>query len=156
VSCSAFSQGNNFGTTAQCGSTANTCITGYSSNVTYNNNNTSWNCNGTNGAAVSCSAFSQENNFGTTAQCGSTANTCITGYSSNVTYNYNNTSWNCNGTNGSAVSCNSWNNNDNNNYNNFNNCSIVMPSNSYYTNSQSCWSCNAGYVQINNMCIWWN
>ena len=139
------------GTTGQCGYTAGSCTTGYSSNTTYSGGYTYWNCTGTNNVAVSCSIYGN-NNYGTTGQCGSTANTCTTGYVSNTSYNGNYTYWNCTGTNNIAVSCSAY----NNNYNNYNNCSIAMPSNAYYTNSQSCWSCNAGFVQINNMCVWWN
>ena len=165
-SCVSNFNNNNQNNLGQCGSTVNTCTRGFSSNISYSGNFASWNCNGTNGAAVSCSAFSQGNNFGTTAQCGSTANTCITGYSSNVTYNNNNTSWNCNGTNGSAVSCNSWNNNNNNN-NNTSTCGVGQyftgnmclgctskPSYGYYTTSGACdWMCNSGYYKSGNTCV---
>ena len=142
------------GTTGQCGYTAGSCTTGYASNTTYSGGYTYWNCTGTNNVAVTCSLYGNNNYYGTTGQCGSTANTCTTGYVSNTSYNGNYTYWNCTGTNNTAVSCSAY--NSNNNYNNYNNCSIAMPSNAYYTNSQSCWSCNAGFVQINNMCVWWN
>jgi hypothetical protein len=142
-----------YGTTGQCGYTAGSCTTGYSSNTTYSGGYTYWNCTGTNNVAVSCNIYGN-NNYGTTGQCGTSVNSCVSGTFYDTTDSGSYAYWNCNGTNGTSVSCSAYNNN--NNYNNYNNCSIAMPTNAYYTNSQSCWSCNAGFVQINNMCVWWN
>ena len=141
------------GTTGQCGYTAGSCTTGYSSNTTYSGGYTYWNCTGTNNVAVSCNIYGN-NSYGTTGQCGTSVNSCVSGTFYDTTDSGNYAYWNCTGTNGTSVSCSAYNNN--NNYNNYNNCSIAMPTNAYYTNSQSCWSCNAGFVQINNMCVWWN
>jgi hypothetical protein len=112
-----------------------------------------WTCNsGFYRSGNTC--VSNQNNFGTTGQCGTSINSCISGTFYDTTDSGSYAYWTCMGTNGTSVSCSAYNNN--NNYNNYNNCSIAMPTNAYYTNSQSCWSCNAGFVQINNMCVWWN
>ncbi|MCB9806550.1 S-layer homology domain-containing protein [Candidatus Peribacteria bacterium] len=147
---------NNYGTTGQCGYTANSCTVGYLSNTTYSGGYTYWNCTGTNNVPVSCNVYGNNYYYGTTGQCGTTINSCLSGTFYDTTDYGNYAYWNCTGTNGTSVSCSAYNNNYNNNNNYYNNCSISMPSNAYYTNSQSCWSCNQGYVQINNLCVWWN
>ena len=149
VSCSAYNN-NYYGTNGQCGSTINSCISGTFYDTTDYGNYAYWNCIGSNGSAVSCSAYNN-NYYGTTGQCGSTINSCLSGTFYDTTDYGNYAYWNCTGSNGSAVSCSAF-----KNAYNYDNCSIPMPTNAYYTNAQSCWSFNAGFVQINNMCVWWN
>ncbi len=156
VSCSAYNY-NNYGTTAQCSTVANSCITGYASNLSISGNYSYWNCNGTNGTAVSCSAYNN-NYYGTTGQCGSTVNSCISGTFYDTTDYGNYAYWNCTGSNGSAVSCSTYNSNYNNNNNNYISpavCDRPITANAYYTNNSNCWSCNAGYTLVGDLCVWW-
>ena len=149
VSCSAYNN-NYYGTTGQCGTSVNSCLSGTFYDTTDYGNYAYWNCTGSNGSAVSCSAYNN-NYYGSTGQCGTTVNSCLSGTFYDTTDYGNYAYWNCTGSNGTAVSCSAF-----NNAYNYDNCSIAMPANAYYTNAQSCWSCNAGFVQINNMCVWWN
>jgi hypothetical protein len=115
-----------------------------------------WNCTGTNGTAVSCSAYNN-NYYGTTGQCGSTVNSCITGTFYDTTDYGNYAYWNCTGSNGSAVSCSTYNSNYNNNNNYISPavCDRPITANAYYTNNSNCWSCNAGYTLVGDLCVWW-
>lgn len=140
----------NQGTTAQCGNIANTCVTGYLSNTIYNGWNTYWSCTGTNNVAVSCSTSGQ-NNYGTTGQCGTTINSCITGTFYDTTDYGNNAYWNCTGSNGTAVSCSAY----NSNHTNDTICNRPISTNAYYTNNSSCWTCNAGFTLVGDLCVWW-
>ena len=145
----------NYGTTAQCGTAVNSCISGTFYDTTDSGNYAYWNCTGTNGVAVTCSAYN--NNYYGNCSAGQylsngTCYSCGT-YPSNGYYA---TAGSCTVTCNAGYTYNSYTNTCTTNYNSGNNCSISMPSNAYYTNSQNCWSCNAGFVQINNMCVWWN
>ncbi len=142
----------NYGTTAQCSTIANSCITGYASNLSMTGNYSYWNCNGTNGTAVSCSAYNN-NYYGTTGQCGTTVNSCISGTFYDTTDYGNYAYWNCAGSNGTAVSCSVYNNNYN--YTSPAVCNRPITANAYYTNNSNCWSCNAGYTLVGDLCVWW-
>ncbi len=143
----------NYGTTAQCSTIANSCISGYASNHSMVGNYSYWTCNGTNGTAVSCSAYNN-NYYGTTGQCGSTQNTCTAGYVSGQYTSGNYSYWNCVGNNGNSVSCSTYNYNNNYNYSNTV-CDRPITANAYYTNNLNCWSCNAGYTLVGDLCVWW-
>ena len=115
-----------------------------------------WSCNaGYYKSGNTC--VSNYNNYGTTGQCSTVANSCITGYASNLSTIGNYSYWNCNGTNGNSVSCSAYNYNYNN-YNNYTNptvCDRPITANAYYTNNSNCWSCNAGYTLVGDLCVWW-
>ena len=198
VSCNAYNNNNYYGNNGQCSTIRNTCTVGYPTGVYDSGSYSYWNCTGTNGIAVSCNTYNNNNYYGTTAQCGSTVNSCISGTFYDTTDSGSYAYWNCMGSNGNTVSCNAYNNNYygyttsgqcgttrnscitgtfvevtdsvgyynwycngtnggydqfcsvsttyNNNYNTTPCCDKPKPLyNSYYTNNNGCWACNAGY-----------
>ncbi len=124
-------------------SSTNTCVSSYNNN--YNTCGTGQYWSGS--SCYSCGTAPVNGYYATTNSC---TVTCYSGY-------YYNSSTN------TCVS------NYNNNYNNNGTCGIgqytttygiqtcnTKPSNSYYTTAGSCaWACNAGYLQIGNMCVWY-
>lgn len=121
--------GYNYGTTGQCGTSVNSCVSGTFYDTTDYGNYSYWNCTGSNGTAVSCSAYNSGYNYGTTGQCGTSVNSCISGTFYDTTDTGNYAYWNCAGTNGTSVSC------------------------SAYTSGYNSNNCSVGQYWTGNMCL---